>query len=43
MFVIGMLIKWIKVNAKPIAIGANPFGALSLVLPRITNRKNAVN
>ncbi len=26
-FITGMLIKWIKVSAKPIAIGAKPGGA----------------
>src|SRR5690606_12674788 len=42
-FVIGIQIKWISVKAKPIAIGANPFGALTFVLPRMTNKKKAVN
>ena len=41
-FVIGILIKWIKVNAKPIAIPANfPLASLS-VAPRITIKKNSV-
>ena len=39
MFVIGILIKCIKVKPKPIAIGANPLGALTLVLPNIINKK----
>ena len=42
-FVIGMLIRWISVSARPIAIGAKPFGARWSVDPRITTRKNAVS
>ena len=40
--VTGILIKWIKVNAKPIAIGAKPAGARLSVEPRITIKKIAV-
>lgn len=41
--VIGIEIKWINVNAKPIAIPANlPLAHLS-VAPMITIKKNAVN
>src|SRR5690606_36075516 len=41
--VIGIEIKWIKVNAKPIAIPANlPFAHLS-VAPKMIIRKNAVS
>lgn len=39
---IGILIKWIKVSPRPIAIGANPLGALSFILPRMINKKNKV-
>ena len=40
--VIGILIKWISVSAKPMATPANfPFANLS-VAPSITNRKNKV-
>ena len=42
-FVTGILIKWIKVNPNPIAIGANPFGAFSDVDPNIINKNIAVN
>jgi hypothetical protein len=35
-FVTGMLIKWINVSARPIAMPANPTGALRCVAPRIT-------
>ncbi|MPN50281.1 hypothetical protein SDC9_197907 [bioreactor metagenome] len=40
--VTGILIKWIKVNARPIAIGAKPAGACLSVAPWITNKKPAV-
>ena len=40
--VTGMLIKWIKVSAKPIAMGAKPTGARWWVLPKITTRNIAV-
>ena len=33
--VTGILIKWIRVSPKPIAIGANPWGARLSVAPRI--------
>ena len=42
-FVIGIDIRWIKVKAKPMAIGAKPFGALSSVAPMIMIKKNAVS
>jgi len=32
----GMLIRWIRVRARPIAIGAKPFGARVSVTPRMT-------
>ena len=35
MLVTGILIKWIRVSPKPIAIGANPLGASLSVAPRI--------
>ena len=38
-----MLIKWIKVKAKPIAIGAKPVGARLSVAPWIIIKKKAVN
>ncbi|MNW10489.1 hypothetical protein D3C71_2077240 [compost metagenome] len=37
-----MLIRWIRVNARPIGMAANPAGARLDVAPRITNRKPAV-
>ena len=37
-FVTGILIKWINVKPKPIAIGANPCGARLSVAPRIISR-----
>ena len=43
MLVTGILIKWIKVKARPIAIGAKPLGARSSVEPRMIMRKKAVN
>ncbi len=36
--VTGMLIKWMNVNAKPMAIPANPTGARPWVAPKITIR-----
>lgn len=39
----GMLIKWIKVKPKPIAIGAKPAAAFLCVEPMMINKKNAVN
>ena len=39
----GMLIKWIKVKAKPIAIGAKPAGAFLCVAPMMISKKKAVN
>jgi PAS domain S-box-containing protein len=41
--VTGMLIRWISVNARPIAIGAKPAGAFLSVAPWITSRKPAVS
>src|SRR5687768_11159050 len=40
--VTGMLIRWISVSARPIAIGANPAGARGAVAPRMTTRNIAV-
>ena len=40
--VTGMLIRWIKVSARPMAIGAKPAGALPWVAPMITTRNMAV-
>ena len=34
--VTGILIRWIKVNIRPMAKPANPFGARSSVAPRMT-------
>ncbi|MNC73281.1 hypothetical protein D3C75_1244530 [compost metagenome] len=39
---IGMLIKWIRVSPRPMAIGAKPAGANLSVAPMIMSRKNAV-
>ena len=36
--VTGMLIKWMRVRHKPMAIGANPCGARLSVAPRMTRR-----
>jgi len=36
--VTGMLIKWISVNPKPMAIGANPCGARLSVAPKMMIR-----
>ena len=36
--VTGILIRWIKVNARPIAKPAKPFGARSSMAPRIMIR-----
>ena len=36
--VTGMLIRWISVRHRPIAIGAKPAGARGSVAPRITSR-----
>jgi hypothetical protein len=41
--VTGMLMRWIRVSAKPIASGPKPAGARLSVAPRITIRKNAVS
>ena len=40
--VTGMLIKWMRVSARPIAIGAKPAGACLSVAPWITSRKPQV-
>ena len=40
--VTGMLIRWISVRARPMAIGANIVGARRSVAPMITMRKKAV-
>jgi hypothetical protein len=40
--VTGMLIRWIRVSARPMAIGAKPVGALPWVEPMITTRNIAV-
>ena len=37
-FVTGMLIRWMSVNPRPIAIGANPAGALESVAPRMISK-----
>ena len=42
-FVIGIEIRWINVNARPIAIGAKPAAARFAVAPRMMIRKNAVS
>ena len=39
-FVTGMLIRWISVSPRPIAIGAKPAGARLSVAPRMMIRKN---
>ncbi|MNT74665.1 hypothetical protein D3C72_2135040 [compost metagenome] len=41
--VTGMLIRWIRVNARPIGSGAKPAGARLSVAPRMTIRKNIVS
>jgi hypothetical protein len=41
--VTGMLMRWISVSARPMAIGAKPAGARLSVEPRITTRKPAVS
>ena len=41
--VTGMLIRWIRVSAKPIAIGANPDGARPSVAPMMISRKKKVS
>ena len=38
-FVTGMLMRWMRVRQRPMAMGANPAGARASVAPRITNRK----
>ena len=38
--VTGMLIRWIRVRHRPMAIGAKPAGALPWVAPRMMNRKH---
>ena len=38
--VTGMLARWIRVSARPIAIGANPCGARVSVAPRITSEED---
>lgn len=40
--VTGMLIRWIRASANPMARGANPAGARPSVAPRMTIRKKAV-
>ncbi|MNC90615.1 hypothetical protein D3C83_67330 [compost metagenome] len=41
--VTGMLIRWISVSAKPIAIGAKPAGARPCVAPMmIITKKNVI-
>jgi len=40
--VTGIEIRWIRVKAKPMAIGANPAGARASVAPMITTRNIAV-
>src|SRR3546814_769530 len=40
--VTGMLIRWIRVSARPMAMPAKPAGARPWVAPMITMRKNAV-
>ena len=40
--VTGMLIRWISVRPRPIAIGAKPLGARSSVAPRMTIRNMKV-
>ena len=42
-FVTGIETRWIKVSAKPMAIGAKPAGALPCVEPMMTNRNMAVS
>ncbi len=41
--VTGMLTRWIRVSASPIAIGAKPCGARSSVEPTMTSRKPSVS
>ncbi len=41
--VTGMPIRWMRVSARPIAIGAKPAGARRSVEPRITIRKKNVS
>ena len=40
--VTGMLIKWMRVSARPMASGAKPAGAFLSVAPMMTNRNIAV-
>jgi hypothetical protein len=40
--VMGMLMRWISVSARPMASGANPAGARGSVAPRMTIRKKNV-
>ena len=40
--VTGMLIRWMSVSARPMAMGAKPAGARLSVAPRMINRKNIV-
>ena len=40
--VTGMEIRWINVNASPMAMGAKPAGARLSVAPRMISRKNMV-
>ena len=40
--VMGMLMRWISVRQRPMAMGAKPLGARSSVAPRMTRRKKAV-
>ena len=41
--VTGIEMRWIRVSARPIAIGAKPAGARPSVAPMITHRKPAVS
>ena len=41
--VTGMLIRWIRVRARPMAMGAKPLGAPSLVAPMMMNTKKPVS
>ena len=41
--VTGIDTRWIRVSARPIAIGAKPRGARVSVAPRMTSRKKAVS
>ena len=41
--VTGMLIRWMRVSPRPIAIGAKPAGARPSVAPRMMSRKKPVS